>query len=99
MCALPVCRDRSEAPEVLHRLFVDAILHRLEHLEAFAFVLDERVSLAVPPEADPLFEVIEAVQVVLPLDVDDLQHDVPLDAPQDLLLEGGFLVFVLRAAC
>ena len=47
-------------------------------------VFDERIALAVAAQADAFLQVVEAVEVVLPLRVDDLQHDVALDAAQEL---------------
>ena len=78
-----VAVDRREPPQVADDLFLDAILHRLEEREAFLLVLDERIALAVAAQADAFLQVVEAVEVVLPLRVDDLQHDVALDAAQD----------------
>src|SRR5437016_5392538 len=60
-------QDRPQPPEVADDLLVDAILHRLEQLEAFLLVLDEWVALAVPAQADAFLQMIEAVEVILPL--------------------------------
>src|SRR5262249_34868300 len=60
-------------------LFVDAILHTLEQPEALFLVLDERIALAVAAQADALLEMVEAVKVILPLRIDDLQHDAARD--------------------
>ena len=38
---------------------------------------------------------VQAVEVILPLRVDDLQHDVALDATQDLDRDQAFFLFVL----
>ena len=78
-------------------LLVDPVHERLEHLEGLLLVLDERVALAVAAQADPLLEVIERVEVVLPLRVHDLQHDHALveqhqldaDAALPLLVAGA----------
>src|SRR5690606_5476894 len=56
-------------PEVADRLFGDPGRHGLEQVEAFAVVFDERVALPVAAQADAFLEVIEAVEVVLPLRV------------------------------
>src|SRR5216683_6134410 len=79
-----VVQDRAQPPEVADDLLVDAILHRLEELEALLLVLDERIPLAVAAQADAFLEVVEAVEMVLPLGVDDLEHDVALDTLQDV---------------
>src|SRR5574337_2182533 len=67
--------------QALDRLLGDARLHGLEQLEALALVLDERILLAVAPEADPLLQVVHAQQVVLPLRVHHLQQHHPLQVP------------------
>ena len=46
-------------------------LHHLEEVEALLLVLLERIPLAVAAQADPLLEVIEGQEVVLPGGVDD----------------------------
>src|SRR5215831_18689111 len=88
----PRCRDRRplalengpQPPQVADDLLVDPLLHRLEQLEAFLLVLDEGIALAVAAQADAFLQVIEGVEMILPLLIDDLQHDVALDALQDL---------------
>ena len=88
-----------QAPQVADDLLVDAILHRREEREALLLVLDERIALAVAAQADAFLQVVEAVEVVLPLRVDDLQHDVALDPVQDRRLgDQRFLLLVLLDA-
>ena len=60
-----------------------------------SFVLDERIALAVAAQADAFLQVVERVEVILPLLIDDLQHDVALDARQDVARHELFLVLVL----
>ena len=43
----------------------------LEHLERFLLVLDERILLAVGPILDRVAQLIQIIQVVLPLFVED----------------------------
>ena len=62
--------------------------------EALALVLDQRVALAVAAQPDAFLQVVEAVEVVLPLLVHDLQHDVALELPHELGPEQRFLVRV-----
>src|SRR5512143_214836 len=71
--------DRLDQEEVAHAVLLDPVEHGLEHLEALFLVLDERVLLAVAPQADALLEMVHLEQVVLPLRVDDLQQDHPLE--------------------
>src|SRR5690349_6558995 len=93
-----LAQHRPQPPQVADDLLVDAILHRLEQLEAFLLVLDERIALPVAAQPDAFLQVIEAVQVILPLLVDNLQHDVALDPLQDLAADQLFLVVVGRDA-
>src|SRR6516162_4450076 len=76
-------QDRPQPPQVANDLFVDALLHSLKEIEAFFLVLDERIALAVAAKPDAFLQMVEAVEMVLPLLVDDLQHDVALDPLQD----------------
>src|SRR6187397_1586553 len=85
--------DRTETPEIADRLGVNPFLHLLEHLEAFLLVLDKRIALPIAAQANAFLEVIQAVEMILPLLVGDLEHDVALDplkdlAADDLLLFG-----------
>src|SRR5688572_14222502 len=88
--------DRLQPPQVADDLFLDAAAHVLEEREAFFLVLDERIALAVAAQADAFLQVIERVEVILPLLIDDLQHDVAFNARQDLARHELFLVLVLR---
>src|SRR5688572_13579446 len=85
---------RLQPPQVADDLFLDASAHVLEQREALLLVLDQRIALAVAAQPDAFLEVIERVEVVLPLLIDDLQHDVALDARQDLAGDQLFLVLV-----
>ena len=82
--------------EVAQGVLLDPVHHRLEHLVAFLLVFDQRVPLAVTPQADALLEVVHLEEVVLPLGVDDLEEDHPLELPHPLGPEELFLVFVGR---
>src|SRR3954471_579936 len=75
-----VADHRHQPPQVADHLFFDAVPHLLEEPEAFLLVLDQGIALAVAAQADAFLQVIQAIEVVLPLRVDDLQHDVALDA-------------------
>src|SRR2546423_13560908 len=45
------------------------------NMSKLSFVLDERVFLAVADETYPLLQVVDGEQVILPLRVDDVEHD------------------------
>src|SRR5919198_603871 len=89
-------QNRPQPPEIADDLLVDALFHRLEQREALFLVLDERVALAVAAQADSFFQVVEAVEVILPLLIDDLQHDVALDALEHFAADQLFLFVVGR---
>src|SRR5271167_3873064 len=61
--------------EVAYRLFLEALHHGFEHVKGFALVLHQRIVLPVPAQPDTFAQVVHAEQVVLPLLVDDAQHD------------------------
>jgi hypothetical protein len=69
--------------EVADGVLFDPVEHGLEHLETLFLVLDERVLLAVAAKPDTLLEVVHLEQVVLPLGVDDLEEDHPLEFPHE----------------
>src|SRR5919108_360875 len=48
-------------------LALDGVLHRLEHVEAFALVFHQRVALADGAQADALLEVVHLVEVLAPV--------------------------------
>ena len=83
-------------PQRPDHFLVDPALHVLEHLVAFALVFDERVFLPVAAKPDAFLQVVQAVEMILPLRVDDLQHELPLDVSQNLRSERLFLRLVLR---
>ena len=67
------------AEEELERLFLKLVHQRLEHLEGFALVLEQRVLLPVGAQPDAAAQDVDLVQVVLPVVVDDAQVDLTLD--------------------
>src|SRR5262245_25370434 len=89
-----VAHHGPDSPQEADGLLVHALLHRLKELEALFLVFHQRIALAVSTQADAFFQMVEAVEVILPLRVDDLQHDVALDAVQDIGPDQPFLVFV-----
>ena len=60
-------QHRPQPAQVADDLFLDPRLHVLEQREAFLLVLDQRIALAVAAQADAFLQVIERVEVVLPL--------------------------------
>ena len=53
--------------------------HQLaKHLEGLALVFDQRVALTIGPQPHPLAQGVHRAQVVLPLLIDALQHNLPL---------------------
>src|SRR5437660_1096244 len=92
---LAVAQHRTEPPHVTDDFLVHAVFHSLEERKALFLVLNQRIALAVAAQADPFLEMVEAVEVILPLLVDDLQHDVALDALQYFAAD-QFFFFVVR---
>ena len=70
--------DGTQAEQVLDDRVLDSFLHLREQLVALALVLVLRIALAVAAEADPLLQVVEGEQMVLPGRVDDAKHVVAL---------------------
>src|SRR5919106_221294 len=80
--------------ELRDDVVLDPVLHLLEELEALFLVLVERIALAVAAQPDPLLEVVEGEEVVLPMDVDRAQHDPALEVAEDLGSVPRLLLFV-----
>src|SRR5580765_3471434 len=87
--------DRTQPPQVPNDVVLDAFLHGLEQREALFLVLDERIALAVAAQTDAFLQVVETVEMVLPLRVDNLEHDVALDAAEQRGIEPRDLFFLL----
>src|SRR5262249_36208626 len=83
---------RAEPPEIADDLLVDALLHPLEQVEALLLVFDQWIALAVAAQPDAFLQMVEAVEMILPLGVDNLQHQVALDALQHLATDQLFLL-------
>src|SRR4030095_4334598 len=89
-------QHRPQPPDVSDDLPVDTIFHGLEERKALFLVLDQRIALAVAAQPDAFLEVVQAIEVILPLPVDDLQHDVAFDAPHELRADQLFLLVIVR---
>ena len=81
--------------QIAYRLVFNAVHHVLIQDEGFLLVLDQRVFLSVAAETDALFEVIHREQVVFPLVVDDVEHDVALGFAHEAGADEVFLGFRL----
>src|SRR5712691_4263277 len=86
--------DDLQVEEGADREGVDAIEHRLKHIEAFFLVLDQRILLTVTDQADALLQVIERQKVILPLRIDDVEHDDALVGAHCFVADLLFLVSV-----
>src|SRR5687768_6394353 len=89
-----VVGHRSEQEEITDNVLLDPGFHVLKQPETFLLVLHQGIPLAVAAKADALLEVIERVQVILPLGVDNLKHDVALDTAEKLDTNELFLFLV-----
>ncbi len=67
---------------VADEVVFDLAHHRLEHVEAFALPLRERVLLAHGPQVDALLEVVHLVEVLAPVLVDHREHHAAFDVAQ-----------------
>src|SRR6266705_6909713 len=86
--------DDLQIEERSDREGVDAVEHCLEHIKAFFLVLDQRILLTVTDQADALLQMIERQQVILPLRIDDVEHDDALVGAHRFLADLLFLVRV-----
>ena len=77
-------------PQPVDHVLVDAPLHVLKQLEALFLVLDQRIFLAVAAKADAFLQMVEAVEMVLPLTVDRLEHHEALDLAHRLCADELF---------
>src|SRR6185503_11737870 len=64
-------RHGTEPEQVADDLLLDARFHVLEQRVAFFLVFDEGIALTVAAQADTLLQMIERVEVILPLRIDD----------------------------
>src|ERR1700676_2071152 len=60
--------------EITDRVFLEALHHRFEHVEGFFLILDQGIVLAVAAQADALFQVIHAEEMIFPLLIDHAQR-------------------------
>ena len=75
-------------------LALDGVLHGLEHVEALALVLDQRVALADGTQADALLEVVHLVEVLTPVPVQHGQEGPGARGVQQVGAELGLAVLV-----
>ena len=73
-----------------------AVEHVLEHGKALLFVFDERIFLSVTDKADALLYLVDRGEVVLPLRVDNVEHDVSLICPKAFVTGYLFLSGIYR---
>ena len=86
-----VRRKDLHAEQVAQRVFLEALHHRLEHVEGLLLIGHQRVLLRIAAQSDAFLQVIHRQQVVLPQAVEHRQHDHALVVaqrirPKDLLL-------------
>src|SRR5882724_4076160 len=70
-----IFRNNLKIEQGSNRAGVDTIEHLLKHVEALLLVFNQRILLAVANQTDALFKMIERQEVVLPLSIDDVEHD------------------------
>src|SRR5690606_14163155 len=70
--------------EGVDRILLHGAQHVLEHLVGLKLVLEQRVLLAVRPQADAFPQVVHGPQVLHPLHIDEAQQEVALHLPHEL---------------
>ena len=84
-----------------HRLGLHAVDELHKHVVAFPLVFPQGVLLGVAPEADAVPQVVHGEEMILPLVIDDLEHDHLLELAEqfraDLFGLGGQELFHLFA--
>ena len=81
--------------QVADRLVLDAVHHVLEQHVRLFLVFDERILLAVAAQPDAFLQVIHRQQVILPLVVDDVEHDHAFGFAQQRRAEHVFFFLIL----
>src|SRR5581483_7223314 len=61
--------------EIAYGLLLEALHHGFEHFERLALVFHQRIVLPIAAQADSLFQVVHAEEMVFPLRVKNTQHD------------------------
>ncbi len=84
-----------QVEQVADGLLLDALHHGVEHVEALALVLHQRVLLGHRPQADALLEVVHLVEVLAPLAVEHREDDASLQLTHDVGAEGVLALLVL----
>src|SRR5690606_18270445 len=74
-------RPHPHPEQRLDGILLDGAHHGPEHVERFDLILQKRIALPVRPQADALPQVVHVPQVLHPLEVDNLQQEMPLDLP------------------
>ena len=64
--------------EPIKRVGLDSFHHAGKEVIAFALVLNERIFLPLATQSNPIAQVIHPEKMVLPVVVDDLEHEVLL---------------------
>ena len=90
-----VVGDDLEPEDVPDEVVLDRLHHRLEHVEALALPLGQRILLTHRAEVDALAEVVHLEEVLAPVLVDHREHHAPLDLAELLRADLLFLGVVL----
>src|SRR5918992_1848514 len=77
---------REVGPDRVHQV--------LEEREGLVLVRDDRLDLGEPAQVDALAQVVHVVEVLAPARVDELQQQVALDCPHDLVAELALTMLV-----
>src|SRR5205085_6517601 len=66
----------------------------LEKIERLLLVFNQWIALPISAQSNSFFQMVEVEEMVLPLLIDDLQQEVLLVEPHDLMADGGLLLLV-----
>src|SRR5438128_8834712 len=69
--------DRLEKEEKAESVFFDTVHQVFEQSVGFLLVFDKRIALAIAAQSDTFLEMIHCQKVILPMRIDDLQHQHP----------------------
>ena len=82
--------DGLNSEDRVDHVVLDVIQKFLEHLVAFSFVHNERVSLAIGLKTDAFAQIVHPGEMLDPKSIDDREHDVPLDRAHGIWTEASF---------
>ena len=92
------CRrlSRAHQKQKPHRFLVNPIHQIVKECERLFLEFNQRILLSVASQPDSFFQVVQAEQVILPLRIDDIEQDAPLEPSHHVRAKKLFLFLVPR---